>query len=69
MLELVCDQCFNIKLKMAVNCCHMTPVLVKNPASSLKLPDVCQFCCQHLFVAMFCMAVKSGDVSIRCRLC
>ena len=28
---------FYIKLKMPVNCCHMTPVLVKNHASSLKL--------------------------------
>ena len=58
MLDLACDECFYIKLKMAVNCCHMTPVLVK------KLPDICQFCCQHLLVAMFCVSVKLSDVSV-----
>ena len=40
MLDLACDQCFYIKLKMAVNCCHMTPVLVRDHASSLKLLTV-----------------------------
>ena len=56
--------CVCVCVKLSDVSVAMTPVLVKNHASSLKLPDICQFCCQHLFVAMFCVSVKLSDVKV-----